>query len=62
MVRRFKQSKLAIFALIILGLLYLAAIFAPFLSPNDPVQVDQDYKYAAPSSLTWSRRTGHVHG
>lgn len=54
MVRRFKQSKLAIFSLIILGLLYLAAIFAPLLSPNDPVQVDQAYKYAAPSSLTWS--------
>ena len=54
MVRRFKQSKLAIFSLIVLGLLYLAAIFAPLLSPNDPAQVDQAYKYAAPSSLTWS--------
>ena len=54
MVRRFKQSKLAIIALFILALLYLIAIFAPFLSPNDPVQVDQAYKYAAPSSLTWS--------
>ena len=54
MVRRFKQSKLAIVALIILMLMYLSAIFAPFLSPNDPVQVDQTYKYAAPSSLTWS--------
>ncbi len=54
MVRRFKQSKLAIFSLIVLGLLYLAAIFAPLLSPNDPVQVDQAFKYAAPSSLTWS--------
>ena len=54
MVRRFKQSKLAIIALFILILLYVIAIFAPFLSPNDPVQVDQAYKYAAPSSLTWS--------
>ena len=54
MVRRFKQSKLAIIALFILILLYLIAIFAPFLSPNDPVEVDQAYKYAAPSSLTWS--------
>jgi peptide/nickel transport system permease protein len=54
MVRRFKQSKLAIIALFILILLYLIAIFAPFLSPNDPVQVDQAYKYAAPSTLTWS--------
>ena len=54
MYRRFKQSKLAVVSLIILGLLYLVALFAPFLSPNDPVQVDQAYKYAAPSSLTWS--------
>jgi len=54
MIRRFKQSKLAIIALFILILLYLIAIFAPFLSPNDPVQVDQAYKYAAPSTLTWS--------
>jgi peptide/nickel transport system permease protein len=54
MYRRFKQSKLAIVSLIILGLLYLSAIFAPFLAPNDPVAVDQAYKYAAPSPLTWS--------
>jgi peptide/nickel transport system permease protein len=54
MIRRFKQSKLAIIALFILVFLYLIAIFAPFLSPNDPVEVDQAYKYAAPSSLTWS--------
>jgi peptide/nickel transport system permease protein len=54
MYRRFKQSKLAIVSLIILGLLYLSAIFASFLSPNDPTAVGQEYKYAAPSSLTWS--------
>jgi len=54
MYRRFKQSKLAIISLIILGLLYLSALLAPFLAPNDPVAVDQAYKYAAPSSLTWS--------
>ena len=54
MYRRFKQSKLAIVSLIVLGLLYLSALLAPFLAPNDPVAVDQAYKYAAPSSLTWS--------
>jgi peptide/nickel transport system permease protein len=54
MYRRFKQSKLAIVSLIILGLLYLSAIFAPFLAPNDPVAVDEAYKYASPSPLTWS--------
>lgn len=54
MIRRFKQSKLAVVALFILALLYLTAIFAPFLSTNDPAAVDQAYKYAAPTSLTWS--------
>jgi peptide/nickel transport system permease protein len=54
MYRRFKQSKLAIVSLIILALLYLSALFAPFLAPNDPTAVDQEFKYAAPSSLTWS--------
>jgi len=54
MYRRFKQSKLAVVSLFILGLLYLSALLAPFLAPNDPVQVDQAYKYASPSSLTWS--------
>jgi peptide/nickel transport system permease protein len=54
MFRRFKQSKLAVVSLIILALMYLAAIFAPFLSPNDPAAVSQENKYAAPSPLTWS--------
>ncbi len=54
MIRRFKQSKLAVVALFILALLYLTAIFAPFLATNDPAAVDQAYKYAAPTSLTWS--------
>ncbi|HEY9291869.1 MAG TPA: ABC transporter permease [Microlunatus sp.] len=51
---RFRRSKLAVGSGIVLGLMYLAAIFAPFMSPNDPAQVDQDYKYAKPSSWTWS--------
>ncbi len=54
MIRRFKQSKLAVIALFILAFLYLTAIFAPFLATNDPAQVDQAYKYAAPTPLTWS--------
>lgn len=54
MVRRFKRSKLAVVSLFILGLMYLGAIFAPFLSPNDPAQIAQEYKYASPSSWTFS--------
>lgn len=54
MVRRFKRSKLAVAGLIILILMYLGAVFAAFLSPNDPREVNQEYKYSAPSSWTWS--------
>ena len=48
MIRRFKQSKLAIVSLIVLGLLYLSAILAPFLSPERP-------------GGRWTRRTSTPH-
>jgi peptide/nickel transport system permease protein len=54
MVRRFKKSKLAVASLFILALMYLGAILAPFLSPNDPAAVAQEFKYAKPDSWTWS--------
>lgn len=54
MVRRFKRSKLAVAGLIILIFMYVCAAFAAFLSPNDPREVNQDFKYAAPSAWTWS--------
>jgi peptide/nickel transport system permease protein len=54
MVRRFKRSKLAVISLWILAVMYLGALFAPFLSPNDPAQVAQEYKYAKPSAWTFS--------
>ncbi|QGN32767.1 ABC transporter permease [Microlunatus sp. Gsoil 973] len=54
MLRRFKRSKLAVVSVIILGLMYLGAVFAPFLSPNDPAAVDADYKFSKPSQLTFS--------
>jgi peptide/nickel transport system permease protein len=52
MLMRFKRSKLAVASVIILIVMYLAAIFAPFLAPNDPASVDQDFKYSKPSQLT----------
>lgn len=52
MLLRFRRSKLAVASMFLLILLYLAAIFAPFLSPTDPASVDQDFKYAKPSQLT----------
>lgn len=54
MLRRFKQSKLAVASLIVLIFMYLVVIFAGFLSPNDPRDVSSDFKYAPPSSWTWA--------
>lgn len=54
MLRRFMQSKLAVASVVVLGILYLSAIFATFLAPNPYGQQDSNQKYAAPSSLVWS--------
>jgi len=58
MIRRFRKSKLAVISGIILIIMYLGAIFAPFLSPNDPAQVDANYKFSKPSQLTFSGGPG----
>lgn len=54
MVRRFRRSKLAVGSVVVLGILYLCAIFAPFLAPNPYDQQDSDQKYAAPTQIVWS--------
>lgn len=53
MVRRFKQSKLAVAGLVVLLFMYLVAALAPFIAPNDPTMVDTDSKVSGPSELTW---------
>lgn len=58
MVRRFMKSKLAVISGIILILMYLAAAFAPFLSPNDPAAVSANNKFARPSQLTFNGGPG----
>lgn len=58
MIRRFRKSKLAVISGIILIIMYLGAIFAPFLSPNDPAQVDANYKFSKPSQITLSGGPG----
>lgn len=48
---RFKKHKLAIGAMVVLGLLYLSALFATFLSPIDPHQKSLEYREAPPQKL-----------
>lgn len=54
MARRFRKSKLAVAALIVLCVLYLSAIFSPFLAPNKYDDAKDGAKNAQPSSWTWS--------
>ncbi|MDE0449946.1 MAG: ABC transporter permease [Spirochaetaceae bacterium] len=46
--RRFFRHKVALGAMIVLAVLYLAALFSPFLSPHDPVLRSLAYKEAPP--------------
>lgn len=54
MARRFRRSKLAVASIVILGILYLSAIFATFLMPNHYEALDANRKNAAPSTWTWA--------
>lgn len=48
--KRLRKDKLAILCITILLFIVLLGIFAPVLSPNDPLQVDVKNKFAAPSA------------
>lgn len=48
---KFKRHKLAMGGLIIVILLYLMAIFAELLAPNDPTEVNAAYTYAPPQTM-----------
>ncbi len=52
--RRFMQSKLSVFGLIALVVMYLMAVFAPFLSPYHYDELDSNYQWSAPSSITFA--------
>ena len=51
--RRFFRHRVAVGASVVLGLLYLSALFAPFLSPHDPMQRSLAYKEAPPMVVRW---------
>ncbi len=51
--RRLKQSKQAIVGLVIIGLLILIAIFAPWLAPQSPTQQNLMDQFIPPSSAHW---------
>ena len=59
--RRFFRHKVALGAMIVLAVLYLAALFSPFLSPHDPVQRSLAYKEAPPMVVRLFEE-GRLHG
>lgn len=56
--RRFRKHKLAVTAIVILSILYLSAIFAPFFSPNDPRKRSAEYKTAPPRAIHFVSEDG----
>jgi peptide/nickel transport system permease protein len=48
---RFKKHRLAVVSLYLLCVLYFLAIFAPFISPYDPVRRDAVYRLVPPAKL-----------
>jgi peptide/nickel transport system permease protein len=52
--RRFRQNKLSLLGLTILGFLYFTCIFADFFAPYYYNDLDSDYPVAAPTKLKFS--------
>ncbi len=48
---KFKRDTLAISGSIIVGILFIVAIFAPFIAPYDPAAIDTKQLFEAPSLL-----------
>lgn len=58
---RFKRNRLALVGGIFLLLMYLGAIFAGFIAPNDPTLVNGQFVSVAPQGLHFFDETGAFH-
>lgn len=52
-VRIFRRNKMAMTGLIIVVVLVLTAVFAPYISPHDPYRVDMNEQFLSPSLTHW---------
>ena len=65
--RGFRRHRLAMVSLVFLGFLYLIAIFAEIIAPDDPHEINARYTYAPPQAIhffaedSWTWQP-HVHG
>ncbi|MBC8449993.1 MAG: ABC transporter permease [Chloroflexi bacterium] len=57
-IRRFRRHKLAMFGLIMLSLLVVSAVFAPWLSRFSYQQLDLANRYSPPSATHWMGSDG----
>lgn len=58
---RFKRNRLAVIGGIFLLLMYIAAIFAGFIAPNDPTMVHSQYVSMGPHGLNFVDTDGNFH-
>ncbi len=58
---KFFRHKLAVGALVVLGVFYFCAIFAEFVSPLDPLHYDVRYLHAPPQRIHFFDEKGHFH-
>lgn len=59
--RRFRKHKLAMAGGVVVILLYLIAVFAPFLSPYNPQEFDKEFTYVPPTRLHFIDESGTFH-
>lgn len=59
---KFRKHKLAIISSITLIIMYLLAVFAPFISPMDPNDFDAAYKFVPPMAITFIDAEGNFTG
>jgi peptide/nickel transport system permease protein len=59
--RRFKRNRLAVIGGTFLVFMYLAAIFAGFIAPNDPTEVHPQYVSMEPQGLHFFDTEGNFH-
>ncbi|WP_266018433.1 ABC transporter permease [Brucella intermedia] len=52
-VRIFRRNRMAMTGLIIIVVLVLTAVFAPYISPHDPYRVDMNEQFLSPSLTHW---------
>jgi peptide/nickel transport system permease protein len=52
--RRFRKNHLSVVGAVVLVLMYVVALFADFIAPYPPNEIDNNHKYAQPSTIVWA--------